>query len=92
MNMNKLIALAVTSCVAAAISPLQAAPQLPIIGWGAFSPNNASAKRLLAEAEKAGLKLVIGVNAHGVKNMTAGAEAFTAAVKDSPALAEGTIS
>ena len=46
----------------------------------------AEAKRLLADAEKAGIKLIIGMSAHGVKSMTDNAEAFTAAVKDSPAL------
>ncbi|MBP5510233.1 MAG: hypothetical protein J6Z49_04890 [Kiritimatiellae bacterium] len=47
------------------------------------------AKRLLAEAEKAGVKLIIGFVAHGVngiKRMTDEAEAFVSAVKDSPAL------
>lgn len=47
------------------------------------------AKRLLAEAEKAGIKLVISFAAHGVdgiKRMTDEAEALTAAAKDSPAL------
>ena len=50
----------------------------------------ADAKRFLSEAEKAGIKLVIGFAAHswenGLKRMTDEAEAFTAAVKDSPAL------
>ena len=49
----------------------------------------AEAKRLLAEAEKAGIKLIIGMSAHGVKGvnaMTDNAKAFTDAVKDSPAL------
>ena len=43
------------------------------------------AKRLLAEADKAGIKLIIGLG-HEVGRMTAAAEAFTAAAKDSPAL------
>ena len=44
------------------------------------------ARRLLDEAEKAGIKLIIGLG-HEVKRMTDAAEAFTAATKDSPALA-----
>ena len=43
------------------------------------------AKHLLAEADKAGIKLIIGLG-HEVKRMTDAAEAFTAATKDSPAL------
>ena len=44
------------------------------------------AKRLLAEAEKAGIKLIIGVVSNDIKGMTDNAEALTTAVKDSPAL------
>ena len=43
------------------------------------------AKRLLGEAEKAGIKLIIGLG-HDVKRMTDAAKEFTAAAKDSPAL------
>ena len=46
----------------------------------------ADAKRLLGEAEKAGVKLIIGLDAHGLKQMSVAAEEFTAAAKDSPAL------
>ena len=45
----------------------------------------AEARRLLGEAEKAGIKLIIGLG-HDVKRMTDTAKAFTDAVKDSPAL------
>ena len=45
----------------------------------------AEAKRLLGEAEKAGIKLIIGLG-HDVKRMTDAAKEFTAAAKDSPAL------
>ena len=46
----------------------------------------AEAKRLLSAAEKAGIKLIIGMRTNGVKGMTDKAKAFTAAVKNSPAL------
>ena len=46
----------------------------------------AEAKRLLGEAEKAGIKLIIGLG-HDVKRMMDAAKDFTAATKDSPALA-----
>jgi hypothetical protein len=47
----------------------------------------ADAKRALDEAEKAGIKLIIGLGNHkGLERMSDEAEAFTAAVKDSPAL------
>ena len=45
----------------------------------------AEAKRLLGEAEKAGIKLIIGLG-HDVKSMTDAAKEFTATAKDSPAL------
>ena len=44
------------------------------------------AGRLLAEAEKAGMKLIIGFGGRDIKRMTDEAEAFTAAAKGSPAL------
>ncbi|MBP5509990.1 MAG: hypothetical protein J6Z49_03660 [Kiritimatiellae bacterium] len=43
------------------------------------------ARRLLDEAEKADIKLIIGLG-HEIKRMTAAAKEFTAATKDSPAL------
>ena len=49
----------------------------------------ADAKRLLSVAEKAGIKLIIGYDDHGldgIKRMTDEAVALTAAVKDSPSL------
>ena len=100
-----------TSCVtvfAICMSAL-ADVQMPIIGWGSWDQQNASAaryaeakdagfthltqwctspaeaKRLLGEAEKAGIKLIIGMG-HDVKRMTAAAKEFTAAAKGSPAL------
>ena len=105
---SKLAAIAAVIVVTAAL-PSRAGQQLPIIGWGAWDQQNASAaryaeakeagfthltqwctspaeaKRLLGEAEKAGIKLIIGMG-HDVKRMTAVAKAFTAAAKDSPAL------
>ena len=44
------------------------------------------AGRLLAEAEKAGVKLIIGFGGRNIKRMTDEAEAFTAVAKGSPAL------
>ena len=44
------------------------------------------AGRLLAEAEKAGIKLIIGFGGRNIKRMTDEAEAFTAVAKGSPAL------
>ena len=44
------------------------------------------AGRLLAEAEKAGVKLIIGFGGRDIKRMAAEAEAFTAVAKGSPAL------
>ena len=50
----------------------------------------AEAKRFLSDAEKAGIKLIVGFAAHGwtrgLKRMTDEAEALVEAVKDSPAL------
>ena len=46
-----------------------------------------SGRRLLSEAEKAGVKLIIGFSTRRITKMMDEAEAFTAAVKDSPALA-----
>ncbi len=51
---------------------------------------SADARRLLSEAEKAGVKLIIGFQTRSVEDiqrMAAAAESFTAAAKDSPALA-----
>ena len=44
------------------------------------------AGRLLAEAEKAGVKLIIGFGGRDIKRMADEAEAFTAVAKGSPAL------
>lgn len=44
------------------------------------------AGRLLAEAEKAGVKLIIGFGGRDIKRMTDEAEAFTTVAKGSPAL------
>ncbi len=52
-----------------------------VVQWCASA---GAAKRILGEAEKVGVKLVIGL--HDIKRMAANAEAFTAACKGSPAL------
>ena len=112
-KMKKLLmtvgAAAVVCC--ALLHPLFAGVQLPIVGWGGYSQEEATvekfleakdagfthltqwcetpadARRALDEAEKAGIKLIVGLGNHyGLERMSAEAEAFTAAVKDSPAL------
>ena len=109
-HMKKLITTVFAFTVAtSAVLPALADAKMPIIGWGSWDQQNASAvryaeakdagfthltqwctspaeaKRLLGEAEKAGIKLIIGM-VHDVKSMTAVAKKFTAAAKDSPAL------